>query len=179
MPSHGSSTRLVHIGASLLLLLLLCPRLPALGFASQHQKHDYKREVELLEEQWRVAQLAGDVATMDRLLSDDFVGISMTGQVNTKAQQLSRISSHSFVLTKIDLGEMKVKLVGQVAIVTVRASVEGTNQGVPMNGNFRYTRIYQHMPGGGWKITNFEATRIPDRHNGGGPFPGAEHHSSD
>ncbi len=100
---------------------------------------------------------------MDKLLSDDYVGISMTGQVNTKAQQLSRMRSHAFVLTKIDLGEMKVKLVGQVAIVTVRASVEGTNEGIPMNGVFRYTRVYQHLPDGGWKITNFEATRIPNR----------------
>ena len=101
---------------------------------------------------------------MDKLLSDDYVGISMTGQVNTKAQQLSRIRSHAFILTRIDLGEMKVKLVGQVAIVTVRASVEGTNEGTPMNGVFRYTRVYQHLPTGEWKITNFEETRIPARH---------------
>ena len=145
-------------------MLMFCYHASAMGFGVQHQKHDYKREVELLEEQWRVAQLTGDVATMDKLLSDDYVGISMTGQVNTKAQQLSRVRNHSLVLTKIDLGEMKVKLVGQVAIVTVRASVEGTNEGVPMNGVFRYTRIYQHLPGGGWKVTNFEATRIPNRH---------------
>ncbi len=136
----------------------------AMGFGGQHQKHDYKREVELLENQWRTAQLAGDVATMDKLLSDDYVGISMTGQVNTKAQQLSRIRSRALVISRIDLGEMKVKLVGQVAIVTVRAFVEGTSEGVPMNGDFRYTRIYQHLPAGGWKITNFEATRIPTRH---------------
>ncbi|GAC1365369.1 MAG: hypothetical protein NVSMB3_13940 [Acidobacteriaceae bacterium] len=167
MSDRGLNPRAVPVGALLLLLLLSGPRLFAFGFGNQHQKHDYKHEVELLEEQWRTAQLAGDVATMDKLLSDDYVGISMTGQVNTKAQQLSRIRSHAFVITRIDLGEMKVKLVGQVAIVTVRAFVEGTSEGVPMNGDFRYTRIYQHSPTGGWKITNFEATRIPSRHVAG------------
>jgi len=30
--------------------------------------------------QWRVAQLAGDVATMDKLLSDDYIGISSTAR---------------------------------------------------------------------------------------------------
>ncbi len=178
MASRGSISRTFRSEASLLLLLMFCCQASALGIGGQHQKHDYKREVELLEEQWRVAQLAGDVATMDKLLSDDYVGISMTGQVNTKAQQLSRIRSHAFVLTKIDLGEMKVKLVGQVAIVTVRASVEGTNEGVPMNGIFRYTRIYQHLVGGGWKITNFEATRIPNRHLADGRDGTSEHKPS-
>ena len=163
MPDRGSNPGCFRIGAYLLLLLLMCQHMQAMGFGSQRQRHDYKREVEQLEEQWRTAQLAGDVAALDKLLSDDYVGISMTGQVNTKAQQLSRVRTHSFILTRIDLGEMKVKLVGQVAIVTVRASVEGTNEGVPMNGVFRYTRIYQHLPTGGWKITNFEATRIPSQ----------------
>jgi ketosteroid isomerase-like protein len=88
----------------------------------------------------------------------------MTGQVNTKAQQLSRIRNHNFVLTRLDLNEMKIKLLGQVAIVTVRASVDGSNDGIPMSGTFRYTRIYQQMPNGVWKITNFEATRMPGIH---------------
>ncbi len=158
-----SISRSAPIGAVLLLLAAVCPSGLAVSFGSPHQKHDYKREVESLEEQWRAAQLAGDVVAMDKLLSDDYVGISMTGQVNTKAQQLTRVRNHSFVITKIDLGEMKVKLVGQVAIVTVRASVEATSEGTPMSGTFRYTRVYQHLPSGDWKITNFEATRIPTR----------------
>ena len=178
MSYRHPSPRAFRTGGLLLLLVVLGPRLLAMGFGGQHQKHDYKREVEKLEEQWRVAQLAGDVATMDKLLSDDFVGISMTGQVNTKAQQLSRIRSHAFVITRIDLGEMKVKLVGQVAIVTVRAFIEGTSDGAPMNGDFRYTRIYQHLPAGGWKITNFEATRIPSRHVAGRSYLDSEHKPS-
>ena len=69
------------------------------------KKHDAKRQVEALEEQWRQAQLAGDVAAMDKLLSDDYIGISMTGQVNTKTQQLDRMRMHKIALTKLDLGE--------------------------------------------------------------------------
>jgi ketosteroid isomerase-like protein len=126
------------------------------------KKHDAKRQVEALEEEWRTAQLAGDVAAMDKLLSDDYIGISMTGQVNTKAQQLDRARNHKFVLTRLDLGEMQVKLVGAIAIVTSRAEVEGTNDGTPVKGTFRYTRVYQRLPAGGWKITSFEATRVPE-----------------
>lgn len=127
----------------------------------KESKHDYKREVEELEEQWRTAQLAGDVVTMDKMLSDDYIGISMTGQVNTKAQQLDRVRTKSFMLTKIDVAERKVKLIGKIAIVTARAEVEGTNEGTSMQGTFRYTRVYQRLATGEWKITSFEATRVP------------------
>ena len=125
------------------------------------RKHDAKRQVEVLEQQWRQAQLSDDVATMDKLLSDDYIGISMSGQVNTKTQQLDRMRMHNVVLTRIDLGEMQIKLVGSIAIVTSRAEVEGTDDGAPIQGVFRYTRVYQHLPSGQWKITSFEATRVP------------------
>lgn len=134
------------------------------------KKHDAKRQVEALEEQWRQAQLSGDVSTMDTLLSDDYIGITVTGQVNTKTQQLDRMRTHKTELSRLDIGEMQVKLVGSIAIVTSRAEVEGTTDGKPISGTFRYTRVYQHLPSGDWKITSFEATRVPSpgqHHNHG------------
>ena len=125
------------------------------------QKRDFKQQVEELEDEWRVAQLTGDAATMDRLLSDDYIGISLNGQVNTKAQQLERTSSRRFSLTRLELSDMKVKLIGSIAIVTSRAEVEGTSDSQSVKGIYRYTRVYQHLPNGAWKITSFEATRIP------------------
>src|ERR1700722_14390471 len=125
------------------------------------KKHEAKRQVELLEEEWREGQLAGDVATMDRMLSDDYIGISISGQVSTKAQQLDRVRNHKVVIHRVDLSDMKVKLIGSIAIVTSRAEVEGVNENGPVRGTFRYTRVYQRLASGAWKITSFEATRIP------------------
>ena len=139
------------------------PALASHGLPLHEKKHDAKRQVEALEEQWRQAELSGDADAMDQLLSDDYIGISVTGQVNTKNQQLDRMRMHKIVLTKIDLGEMQVKLAGSIAIVTSRAQVEGTHDGVPIKGTFRYTRVYQRLPSGVWKITSFEATRVPGR----------------
>ncbi len=153
-------------------LCLLCARpADAMHIQPLHEKkHDAKRQVEALEEQWRQAQLSDDVETMDKLLSDDYIGISMTGQVNTKTQQLDRMRMHNLVITRIDLGEVQIKLVGSIAIVTSRAEVEGTDGGSPFTGVFRYTRVYQRLATGQWKITSFEATRVPGsgdrlRHN--------------
>jgi ketosteroid isomerase-like protein len=139
---------------------LLVPAVTAVA-QPHHKSKDLKQQVEELEQQWRAAQLAGDVAAMDKLLSEDYIGISMNGQVNTKAQQLERISTRRVAITKLDLSEMKVKLIGSIAIVTSRAQVEGTSDNVSVKGNYRYTRVYQHLPTGVWKITSFEATHLP------------------
>ena len=128
--------------------------------AHAQKKRDTKREVELLEEHWRAAQLAGDAATMDKMLSDDYIGISMSGQVTTKAQQLDRVRTRKVSLNKLELSDMKVKLIGAIAIVTAEADVEGTTESGPVTGTYRYTRVYQRLSTGGWKITSFEATRI-------------------
>ncbi len=127
--------------------------------APHERRHDAKQQVEALEEQWRKAQIAGDTTAMDKMLSDDYVGISIMGEVDTKAQALSRTAEHRLMLTKIELSDMKVKLIGAIAIVTSRAQVEGINDGVPVKGMYRYTRIYQYLPSGQWKVTSFEATR--------------------
>jgi ketosteroid isomerase-like protein len=129
--------------------------------AHPEKKHEAKRQVELLEEEWRVAQLSGDTVTMDRMLSDDYIGISMSGQVSTKQQQLDRVKNHQVAIHRVDLSDMKVKLIGSIAIVTSRAEVEGVNENGPVRGTFRYTRVYQRLASGAWKITSFEATRIP------------------
>ena len=149
------------------------------GIPPLHEKkHAAKQQVEAMEEQWRKAQLGGDVATMDKLLSDDYIGISMTGQVNTKAQQLDRMRLHKVALTRLDLGERQVKLIGSIAIVTSRAEVEGTNEGAIVKGTYRYTRVYQRLPTGEWKITSFEATRVPGPRNPGDPARGNQDQAS-
>ena len=129
------------------------------------KRHDQlKHQVEKMELEWRDAELAADVDTMSKLLSDDYYGINLTGQVVTKTQQLDRMHNRRTTLTRIDLSDTHVKLIGAVAIVTSMAEVEGTNDDTPMHGVFRYTRVYSRSPSGIWKITHFEATRV-------GPLP--------
>jgi len=150
----------ISFSLSLLILLLFGAGPSGHALVGKHaQKRDAKREIEDMETQWRDAQLTGNVSEMEKLLSEDYFGISMTGQVNTKAQQLDRIRKRALNLTKIELSDVKVKLFGNTAVVTSRAEVAGTIDGKPMNGSFRYTRVYQRVAGL-WKITNFEATRL-------------------
>jgi len=120
-------------------------------------------QIETLESQWKKAVLSNDAEAMDHLLSDDYLGITASGQVVTKPQQLDRMRSRNFSITSLNVSDVKIKLISQhAAIVTSLAHVEGTNEGRPLHGAFRYTRVYQRIPNDGWKITSFEATRVPN-----------------
>jgi ketosteroid isomerase-like protein len=132
-----------------------------------HKPHPPKRvereQVEQLEEQWRQAMLTDDVSSMDKLLSDDYLGVTAGGDMVTKMQQLDRMRNRQITVTKLDTSEVKFKLIGQIAIVTSLAQIEAVADGKQIDGGFRMTRIYQHLPSGAWKITSFESTKVAPR----------------
>jgi ketosteroid isomerase-like protein len=146
--------------------LLFCPALhaqstpPAGGRPPHEPKHAEREQIEALEEQFRKAQLDDDIATMDKLLSEDYLGINANGELSTKTQQLDHMRNRSLVLTQLDPSDVKIKLIGSTAIVTSLVQVEGTLDGTALRGRYRYTRVYQRLPSGIWKVTNFETTRI-------------------
>ena len=48
-----------------------------------HPTRELHKEIETLEMQWRDAQLNNNVAVMDKLLADDYIGISASGTIET------------------------------------------------------------------------------------------------
>ena len=133
--------------------------------AQPHRKHIAREEVEAMEQQWRAAELSDDAAAMDRLLSDDYLGITGNGDVVTKLQQLDHMRTRALNISKLDISDVKIKLVDHIAIVTSLAQIDGMIEGAPLRGNYRSTRVYQRLPTGVWKLTNFEATRIKHQGN--------------
>ena len=156
--------RLRQIPSSVVVLFAALLVVPLVHVFAQrnHQRHDRKHvereQIVELEQEWRNAALADDVATMDKLLSEDYLGITSSGEVLTKAQQLDHMRNRELVLNKLQTSELKIKLIGNIAIVTSLAKVEGTSDGEPLLGAYRYTRVYQRLASGTWKITNFEVT---------------------
>jgi ketosteroid isomerase-like protein len=144
--------------------------------AEHHERKKVERtEILKLEEKWRAAQLAEDISAMDRLLSDQYLGITAAGQVVTKLQQLERMRTRRLDIRQMTLSDTKIKISGRLAVVTSLAEIDGMADGAPLKGAFRYTRVYQRDAGEGWKITNFEATHVGRR---AGAAPGTPQASS-
>jgi ketosteroid isomerase-like protein len=131
------------------------------GNVPREHKRVEREEIEDLERQWQKAQLSGDVAMMDKLLSDDYLGVNANGELSTKKQQLDHMRNRSLVITRLDSSDVKIKIIGgRIAIVNSEVDVDGTLDSTSMHGRYRYTRVYQRVAGGAWKVTSFEATRI-------------------
>ena len=149
-------------------LLLLCFTLwaiaqPAFAMPAlpHHPSKELHKEIEALEMQWRQAQLSNDVSVMDRLLADDYIGISASGIIETKNEALALRRAGTLHITALDLNDLKVRIYGDTAVVTSRADLEGTNGAADISGKYRYTRVYNRRFGQ-WKIVSFEASRIHD-----------------
>jgi len=139
--------------------LILATALPLYAFPP-HRKHEARDQILALESQWRTAQVSDDTAAMEKLLAPDYLGIMWNGDVLTKTQQIDRMRTRQLVLTSYEATDVNVKIKGSVAIVTSLAHVQASSDNHPIDGDYRYTRVYQHLPGGTWQITNFEITRV-------------------
>ena len=161
-------TRMTLVLTATLLVASLSYAL-AQGRDRREHKRTERAQIVALELDWQKAALTDDVPAMDKLLSDDYLGITASGAVLTKTQQLDRMRERKFMITKLDTSELKIKLIGNIAIVTSLAQVEGVTGDETLHGAYRYTRVYQRMPGGSWKVTNFEVTPATHLHAAGTP----------
>jgi ketosteroid isomerase-like protein len=140
--------------------LWLAPQ-SAMASLPHHGGREAHKEIEALEMQWRQAQLNNDVSVMDRLLAEDYIGISANGTIETKAEALALRRAGTLHITSLDLNDMKVRIYGDTAVVTSRADLTGTNGSRDISGKYRYTRVYNRRLGQ-WKIVSFEASRMHD-----------------
>lgn len=125
-----------------------------------HRDDRLHREIENLESQWRTALIENDVATVNRLLADDYLGINPNGTLETKADALAQRRSGTVKFSSIEPENLKVRVYGDTAVVTSRVQVAGHDGDRDISGLYHYTRVYSRR-GGAWKVVSFEASRIP------------------
>jgi len=153
---------LQRASVSVLFIVALCLVMGHPAFAMPHRdNHAIHKQIEALEEQWRLAIISNNVTEMDHLLADDYIGISANGTVETKAQALAQRKAGTVLIKSLDLNDLKVRVYGDTAVVTSRAELAGSNGQSDISGNYRYTRVYNRRLGQ-WKIVSFEASRIHD-----------------
>jgi ketosteroid isomerase-like protein len=158
--------------ACVCLLLGLLPAAQAKSIPRPHrQPRDVVHTIQRLEAQWRLAQLKGDIATMASMLSNEYLGIYSDGTLATKAETIGAVKAGTLRFTEMDVSDVKIRVFGTTVVVVSKARVEGTKDGEPIDGNYRYTRVY-HRINGVWKIVSFEASTLrPHHHPHPAPHP--------
>ena len=154
----------VRDGAIVLLLLACVPGIPVPAHGASvpllHREDRLHKEIENLESQWRTALLRNDVATINRLLADDYLGINPNGTLETKADALAQQRSGTVKISSIEPDNVKIRVYGDTAVVTSLVNVEGHDGDRDISGRYHYTRVYSRRDGE-WKVVSFEQSRIP------------------
>lgn len=126
-----------------------------LGLASfangQYKKGSLEDKLIQLDRAWTFAELKGDKKAAAAMVADDYVGTTQAGEVEDKAKYLSQLAPNADMVRADDY---KVRIFGNTAIMTHRATVEGVR-----NIQFRSTHVWMKR-GGKWVIVAHHGSKI-------------------
>jgi ketosteroid isomerase-like protein len=121
----------------------------AFGHAKPPSADDTKT-VAALDAQYQAAVKINDVATMDRILADDFVLVTGSGKSYTKSDLINDARSGQEVYEHNEELEQKVRVWGTTAIVTAKLWENGTDGGKPFDHKIWFSDTYVRTPKG-WR----------------------------
>jgi ketosteroid isomerase-like protein len=135
--------RLACIGCA---LSLFC--IPA--FVGNASTAGDKEIVAGLDTQYQAAVKKNDVATMDRLLADDFILVTGSGKVYTKSDLLDEARGGLVVYEHQEDTAQTVRVWGDTAVVTAKLWEKGTDNGKPLDKMVWFSDTYVRTPTG-WR----------------------------
>jgi ketosteroid isomerase-like protein len=139
------------------LAVLLAP----LAFAAKPRPGDVAG-LEAAERTWVRALEGGDVALLERFVDSEVSFIGPDGEFEDRARYLAgyrALPSMGVSVEKVDLDEVKLRVLGDTGIVTGRALARVKTPGGSVVENVRFTRVYQRR-GDAWRMVAGQGTRI-------------------
>ncbi|MEM6522011.1 MAG: nuclear transport factor 2 family protein [Cyanobacteria bacterium P01_C01_bin.70] len=117
-------------------------------------------EIQQCETTLRDAMLSSDIAVLDRLIADDLLFTNHLGQIMTKQADLDAHRQGLIAIDNLDLTDQQMRIMGEVAIVSVQAHIVGKFAGEPTDIRLRFTRIWQKVSPNQCQIVAAQATAV-------------------
>lgn len=115
-----------------------------------------EQEIKDLEQAFAQALLDGDIAFLDRVLSDEVIFTNFQGNLTSKAEDLAPLRSKALIITTYTAQDITIKAYGNIAIVNLGLNIAGTFNAQPFAGQYRYTRTY--LKTDTWQVIAAQAT---------------------
>lgn len=84
-----------------------------------------------------------DLDQLDLLLHQDLLFTLPTGQTITKADDMASYRAGYMAIKSLQASQQQIHPIGASAVVAVTITLEGTYQGQPLTGTYRYLRVWQ------------------------------------
>jgi len=140
---------------------LIVVALAAMAAAGLGQSANKSVEAEIydMERQWNEARAKGDVATLDRILVDDWTVTHGDGTTDTKARYLADLKSGARTFTGgVTESDLTVRVYGDTAVAAGSSDSTVTINGRPQGGALHFTRVYIRR-NDAWKMIVTQATQ--------------------
>jgi len=118
---------------------------------------DDKATVSRLDTEYQAAVKANDVATMDRILADDFILVVGSGKVYTKADLLKEARRKNVVYEHQSDSEQTVRVWGDTSVVTAKLWEKGSEDGKPFDKTLWFSDTYVRTSKG-WRYVFGQAS---------------------
>jgi ketosteroid isomerase-like protein len=128
---------------------------------ASEDKTGVEQEFKRIENQWAEADKNKDAAALGRLLADDWVYLGPLG-IETKSQHLAGLKSGDDKLESITLIDMKVRVFGNIAVVTGREHETSSSKGKDTSGNYLWTDVFVKRLGR-WQAVNSQDTPLTQK----------------
>jgi ketosteroid isomerase-like protein len=145
-----------HVKAIFVVMISLVCLLP---LATAQTTRDDEREIRELETQRFQAMERVDVATLNRILSDDLIYTHATGLQQTKAELIGVLGSGDLKYESINPSDVRVRIYGATAVVTGRASIKIKTGGGEQSFKICYLDVYVKQDGR-WQMVAWQSSRF-------------------
>jgi ketosteroid isomerase-like protein len=120
-----------------------------------------ERAVLVAERALQAAMMTSDVEALDRLLHPELLAVAPDGQLIDKAGDLGSHRSRVFRITELREEEVRVKVLGDMAVTFVVLDINGTIADADASGRMRYTRTWTRV-GGAWQVIAAHISSLPE-----------------
>lgn len=116
--------------------------------------------VKAAEKSWASATVAGDEATLGKVLADDLTYTHSTGDTDNKAAYINNLKTGARKYHKLDHDSMDVRLYGNTAVLTATAQVETSQKGgSPAAAHLRFIHVWI-FENGRWQLVAHQSLRL-------------------
>jgi ketosteroid isomerase-like protein len=130
------------------------------GDSASKNTDDEKSTVGALDAEYQNAVKHSDVATIDRILADDFVLITSSGKTYSKADLLEEARRGSRIYEHQEDTDKSVRMFGDTAVVTAKLWEKGTENGEAFDHKLWFSDIYRRTPAG-WRYVFAQSAYRP------------------
>jgi uncharacterized protein (TIGR02246 family) len=116
-----------------------------IGFTQGQKKPtraDLEKELIGVDESWMVAAQKADAAALNRIIADDYIMTTASGEVKNKEQYVSDFVSGVRKDYSLIAEDYRVRVYGEVAVLTHGGITKAEYQGRDTSGRYRWTHIF-------------------------------------